>query len=85
MSAHCITTTKSICCLPRRISTNGYRVYGQIEVDSLQQILFYRELGLPLDEISRIIHAKDYDGAAALTQHLTSLTAKKRPARSADR
>lgn len=62
---------------PRRISSNGYRVYDEKEVDSLQQILFYRELGLPLDEISRIMHAKDYDAAAALTQHLTSLTAKR--------
>jgi len=62
---------------PRRISSNGYRVYGEKEVDSLQQILFYRELGLPLDEISQIIHAKDYDFAAALAQHLTSLMAKR--------
>ena len=62
---------------PGRISSNGYRVYGATEVDSLQQILFYRELGLPLDEISRIMHAKDYDAAAALMQHLTSLLEKR--------
>lgn len=62
---------------PGRISSNGYRVYGEKDVDSLQQILFYRELGLPLDEISQIMHAKDYDGAAALTQHLTILIAKR--------
>ncbi len=62
---------------PGRISSNGYRVYGEKEVDSLQQILFYRELGLPLDEISQIMHARDYDGAAALTQHLMSLIAKR--------
>jgi len=62
---------------PRRISSNGYRVYGEKEVDCLQQILFYRELGLPLDEINRIMRAEDYDAAAALTQHLTSLLTKR--------
>ena len=62
---------------PRRISSNGYRVYGADEVDSLQQILFYRELGLPLEEISRIMHASDYDDAAALSTHLSSLLAKR--------
>jgi len=62
---------------PRRISSNGYRVYGENEVDSLQQILFYRELGLPLEGISRIMHAKDYDGASALTHHLTALIVKR--------
>jgi len=29
---------------PRRISSNGYRMYGQKEVYLLQLILFYREL-----------------------------------------
>jgi DNA-binding transcriptional MerR regulator len=31
---------------PERVSTNGYRVYRQEQVDKLQQILFYRELGV---------------------------------------
>lgn len=62
---------------PRRISSNGYRVYGEKEVDALQQILFYRELGLSLDEISRIMHARNYDGTSALSQHLTALIAKR--------
>lgn len=62
---------------PRRISSNGYRVYGEKEVDALQQILFYRELGLSLDEISRIMHARNYDGTSALSQHLTALITKR--------
>ena len=40
---------------PLRVSGNSYRVYGQREVDLLQQILFYRELGLPLDVIKNIM------------------------------
>lgn len=62
---------------PRRISTNGYRVYGKKEVDLLQQILFYRELGVSLDEIKRIVWSKEYDGIAALQGHLSALIAKK--------
>lgn len=27
---------------PARINSSGYRIYGQREVDTLQQILFYR-------------------------------------------
>ncbi len=63
---------------PRRISSNGYRVYGRKEVDLLQQILFYRELGLPLDEIKSIVWSKDYDSIAALQGHLSTLKAKKK-------
>ena len=62
---------------PGRSRGSGYRVYGEKEVDSLQQILFYRELGVPLDEIKRIMHAKNYDSAAALHEHLASLKAKR--------
>ncbi|MFY9174290.1 MAG: MerR family transcriptional regulator [Peptococcia bacterium] len=62
---------------PIRLSSNGYRIYGQKEVDLLQQILFYRELGLPLEEIKNIIWSKDYDGIAALQGHLSALKAKK--------
>lgn len=62
---------------PERISSSGYRVYGQKEVDLLQQILFYRELGVPLDEIKNIIRSKDYDSITALQGHLSALKAKK--------
>ncbi len=62
---------------PGRISGNGYRVYGQKEVDLLQQILFYRELGLQLEEIKHIVWSKDYDQATALQGHLSALKVKK--------
>lgn len=38
---------------PKRINESGYRIYGPKEVDTLQQILFYRELGVSLDEIKK--------------------------------
>ena len=58
---------------PARISKGGYRVYGDREVDLLQQILFYREMGVSLDEIKKIVLSKEFDGAAALTNHLATL------------
>ncbi|MRN51416.1 MerR family transcriptional regulator [Paenibacillus monticola] len=54
---------------PARINSSGYRIYGQIEVDRLQQILFYRELGLNLDTIKEIVTAPSFDGARALREH----------------
>jgi len=63
---------------PARISSNGYRIYGQKEVDQLQQILFYRELGVPLQQIKSILAAKDFDAQAALESHLSALLAKRK-------
>jgi DNA-binding transcriptional MerR regulator len=34
---------------PARINSSGYRIYSKAEVDRLQQILFYKELGVSLD------------------------------------
>ena len=63
---------------PARISSNGYRVYGEKEIDLLQQIMFYREMGMPLEEIKMTICADDFDKKRALENHLCSLNAKKK-------
>ena len=42
---------------PSRIGENGYRYYGGAEVDRLQQILFYRALGVELARIGAILDA----------------------------
>ncbi|MFF2448507.1 MerR family transcriptional regulator [Neobacillus sp. NPDC058068] len=62
---------------PARINSSGYRIYGQKEVDRLQQILFYRELGVSLDSIKEIVTAPSFDGAAALREHREKLLEKK--------
>lgn len=62
---------------PARIAENKYRIYGQQEIDLLQQILFYRELSMPLEEIGLILRSPDFDKAAALEHHLSSLLDKK--------
>jgi Predicted transcriptional regulators len=62
---------------PKRAKNNDYRVYGQNEVDLLQQILFFRELGVSLDEIKKIVCSQEYDGIAVLQEHLVALKAKR--------
>lgn len=62
---------------PRRISSNGYRVYGQSEIDRLQQIMFYRELGVELSEIGHILSSNNFDGLAALQSHYAALCSRR--------
>ncbi|TFD93593.1 MerR family transcriptional regulator [Jeotgalibacillus sp. R-1-5s-1] len=61
---------------PARVSSSGYRIYGQREVDLLQQILFYRELEVSLEEIIRIIYHPEFDQVSALQQHYQRLLEK---------
>ncbi len=58
---------------PASTRPSGYRVYGDPEVDRLQQILFFRELGVPLEEIRRILDAPGYDAVTALRKHRKDL------------
>lgn len=54
---------------PAGTTEAGYRLYGESEVDMLQQIMFYRELGFALDDIKRIVTAADFNIIAALHAH----------------
>ncbi len=58
---------------PSRVGENGYRYYGEESVLRLQQILFYRELGLPLDDIKKIMGRRDFDVLGALYSHKEAL------------
>ena len=62
---------------PARINSSGYRIYGQEEVDRLQQILFYRELGVSLTDIKSIINESSFDGFNALIEHRQKLLEKR--------
>jgi DNA-binding transcriptional MerR regulator len=59
---------------PSRIGSNGYRYYEEEAVLRLQQILIYRELGMPLDEIKKIMGRRDFDVLAALQGHRAALS-----------
>lgn len=62
---------------PARINSSGYRIYGQAEVDRLQQILFYRELGVSLERIKDIVTSPSFNGAQALKEHREKLLEKR--------
>jgi DNA-binding transcriptional MerR regulator len=47
--------------VPSERSHAGHRRYGDADLDRLQQILFYRELGFPLDEIAALLDDPDAD------------------------
>lgn len=63
---------------PARINSSGYRIYGQNEVNKLQQILFYRELGLKLENIRNIITSPDFNELRALREHHEKLLEKRK-------
>jgi MerR family transcriptional regulator, thiopeptide resistance regulator len=58
---------------PSRIGDNGYRYYGEESLLKLQQILFYRELEMPLEDIRKIMRRRDFDVLAALESHKAEL------------
>ncbi|WP_152393548.1 MerR family transcriptional regulator [Paenibacillus guangzhouensis] len=63
---------------PAKVNSSGYRIYGQKEVDRLQQILFYRELGMSLDRIKEIVTSPSFNGAIALREHREQLLDRRR-------
>lgn len=62
---------------PARTNSSGYRIYGQNEVNRLQQILFYRELGVSLESIKDIVTAPTFDELRALMEHREKLLEKR--------
>lgn len=62
---------------PARVNGSGYRIYGQAQVDQLQQILFYRELGVSLERIKEIVAAPDFDVSKSLRAHREQLLIKR--------
>lgn len=62
---------------PARVSDSGYRIYGTVEIDKLQQILFYRQLGVNLATIHEILSAPSFDRLSALRDHRDELLKQK--------
>lgn len=44
--------------IPQQVSEAGYRLYGKKELERLQQILFYRELEFPLEQIRQLLEGE---------------------------
>jgi len=62
---------------PARTASSRYRIYGQAEVDALQQILFYKELGFALEDIKALLSAPGFDREQAFLNHLAELQLKR--------
>jgi DNA-binding transcriptional MerR regulator len=63
---------------PARINSSGYRIYTVVEVNRLQQILFYRELGVSLESIKKIIMDPCFNSNTALIEHREKLLEKRK-------
>jgi len=62
---------------PSKVGANSYRYYDDAALLRLQQILFYREIGLELMQIKDILDSPDFDRVAALRSHRAALQDKR--------
>ncbi|HEY6815360.1 MAG TPA: MerR family transcriptional regulator [Croceibacterium sp.] len=61
---------------PAFIGENRYRYYGREELLRLQDILFHRELGVPLQEIGELLARDGRDRVAILSRHRALLAGR---------
>ncbi|MEU6373284.1 MerR family transcriptional regulator [Streptomyces sp. NPDC046909] len=61
---------------PSERSRAGHRRYSDTDLDRLQQILFYRELGFPLDEVAALLDDPRTDPRTHLRRQHELLTAR---------
>ena len=61
---------------PADIGENGYRFYDNDSLLRLQQVLFFRELDIPLKEIDLIINRPDFNLVGALEKHRSSMKSR---------
>lgn len=62
---------------PESKSPAGYRLYSEDDLEKLQQILFFRELDFPLEQIKTILNHPDFDKNHTLKKHYELLVKKK--------
>jgi MerR family transcriptional regulator, thiopeptide resistance regulator len=62
--------------VPSERSESGYRLYGEADLEKLQQVLFFRELGFALDQITQIMRDPAFDRRGALEMQRRMLADK---------
>lgn len=62
---------------PSNVTESGYRLYSDADLVKLQQILFFRELDFPLNDIREIMENPTYDREFALQKHRQLLLQKR--------
>ncbi|MCP3738461.1 MerR family transcriptional regulator [Rossellomorea sp. BNER] len=63
--------------VPEETTESGYRLYSDDNVEVLQQILFFKELGFPLKQIKEIISSPTFNREEALELHRKMLLEKR--------
>jgi len=61
---------------PVRTGENGYRYYNQESLLQLQQILFFRELNVPLKDVQDILSHPGFNLLEALENHRSAIQHK---------
>lgn len=62
---------------PTSLTESGYRLYDDETLETLQQILFFKELDLPLKEIKGIMTSPYFDRIKALESHKKLIVLKR--------
>lgn len=58
---------------PSDRTLSGYRIYSDADIEKLRQIVLYKEVGVPLSEINRLISAQENDLVSILMRRLSGL------------
>lgn len=61
---------------PESVSPAGYRLYDDKDLERLQQVLFFKELGFSLQETGEILGSPGFDKKQALIKHKELLVKK---------
>lgn len=62
---------------PTELTESGYRLYDNKALEKLQEIMFFRELEIPLMDIKKIMDSPNYDKEQALLAQKTLLEQKR--------
>ncbi|MCM1189987.1 MAG: MerR family transcriptional regulator [Muribaculaceae bacterium] len=62
---------------PSKFTPSGYRLYDDEALQTLQQILFLKELGFPLKEVKEILEKPDFDRITAFKKQKEMLLLKR--------
>lgn len=62
---------------PSSLSASGYRLYDSKSIEKLQEIMFYKELELPLTDIKKIMNSPNYNKEQALCTQKALLEQKR--------
>lgn len=64
--------------IPDDTTKSGYRLYSERNLEQLQQILFFRQLGFPLKEIKAMLESPTFNQVEALQMHRDILLEKRK-------